>query len=105
MGRGADCPSRKRSESTDAAESYRGILRTVVLGSNHDSGSDKHHRYGDDEQVDGEPLWNTGHGLVLQPALCVGRGWANVNQFTRDTKFSSSSVASASPISQIWIAA
>ena len=35
----------------------------VVLGSNQDSGSDKHHRYGDDHQVDGKPF-GYAHGLV-----------------------------------------
>jgi hypothetical protein len=80
------------------AESSRAYLRTVVLGSNQDPGPDDRNRKDDDQQVDGEPLRNTGHGLVLQPALCVGRGWANVNQFTRDTKFSSSSVAYRVPL-------
>ena len=63
--------------------------RTLVgLGSNPDSGSDRHQRYSDDEQVDREPSRKSGHSLVLHDSYFVPEeGGANVNQFTLDTKF------------------
>ena len=73
---------------------------TGVLGSNQDSGPDDRYRKDDDHQVDGEPLRYMSHSFgPLRPVLCAERGWADVSQFTRNTKFSSS----ASPISQIRI--
>jgi hypothetical protein len=56
-----------------------------LLGSNVESGADDRDREDDDHQVGGEPVRDTGHGLVLRQSgsfahpFSAGRGRPNVS--------------------------
>jgi hypothetical protein len=76
----------------------QGIKSVRFLGSNQDPRSNKHHRYGDDHQVDREPLRYASHSFVLSirisrngisrfELILCRRGWADVKQFTSRQRF------------------